>query len=150
MQIVCLIATFSPKSEYIVACCCQSCPRCCQLLNSLKLCCTYRMVLGCSVALSLTNQTASTKVLLFADCILFSFLGSAFSALTLWVGRQEERPVCKHCMMRCWCGYLSGARCRLFAYGPADATAIPKPRHLLPHLNPDWFYFSGTVLPRLS
>ena len=22
----------------------------------------------------------------------------------------------------CWCGYLSGARCRL-AYGPADATA---------------------------
>ena len=27
---------------------------------------------------------------------------------------------------RCWCGYLSRARCRLFAYGPADATAIPK------------------------
>jgi len=25
--------------------------------------------------------------------------------------------------MRCWCGYLSGARCRVFAYGPADATA---------------------------
>ena len=24
--------------------------------------------------------------------------------------------------MRCWCGYLSGATCRLFAYGPADAT----------------------------
>ena len=24
--------------------------------------------------------------------------------------------------MRCWCGYLSGTRCRL-AYGPADATA---------------------------
>ena len=46
--------------------------------------------------------------------------------------------------MRCWCGYLSGARCRLFAYGPADATAIPKPHHLLPHLNPDWLYISGT------
>ena len=42
--------------------------------------------------------------------------------------------------MRCWCVYLSGARCRLFAYGPADATAIPKPHHLLPHyLNRDWF-----------
>jgi len=52
--------------------------------------------------------------------------------------------------MRCWCGYLSGARCRLFAYGPADATAIPKPCHLLTHLNPDYFYLSGTVLPRLS
>jgi len=52
--------------------------------------------------------------------------------------------------MRCWCGYLSGARCRLFACGPADATAIPKPHHLLPHLNPDWFYLSGTSLPMLS
>jgi len=28
---------------------------------------------------------------------------------------------------RCWFGYLSGARCRLFAYGPADATASKKP-----------------------
>ena len=28
--------------------------------------------------------------------------------------------------MGCWCGYLSGVRCRLFAYGPADATAIQK------------------------
>ena len=26
--------------------------------------------------------------------------------------------------MGCWCGYLSGASCRLFAYGPADATAV--------------------------
>ena len=51
--------------------------------------------------------------------------------------------------MRCWCGYLSGARYRLFAYGPADATAIPKPHRLLPRLCPDWFYLSGTGLPRL-
>jgi len=27
---------------------------------------------------------------------------------------------------------------------------IPKPLRLLPHLNPDWFYFSGNGLPRLS
>jgi len=33
------------------------------------------------------------------------------------------------------------------AYGPADATAIPKPHHLLPRLNPDWFYLSRTGLP---
>jgi len=46
--------------------------------------------------------------------------------------------------MRCWCGYLSGARCRLFAYVPA--VAIPKPRHLLPHLNPDRLYLSGNGL----
>jgi len=50
----------------------------------------------------------------------------------------------------CWCGYLSGAWCRLFAYGLADATAIPKPHHLLPRSNPDWVYLSGTDLPRLS
>jgi len=34
---------------------------------------------------------------------------------------------------------LSGGMCRLFAYGPADATAVPKPRHLLPDLSPDRF-----------
>jgi len=38
----------------------------------------------------------------------------------------------------------------LFACGPADATAIPKPHHLLSDLNSDWFYLSGTGLPRLS
>ena len=32
-------------------------------------------------------------------------------------------------------------KCRLFAYGPADVTAIPKPDHLLPDLNPHWFTF---------
>jgi len=40
-----------------------------------------------------------------------------------------------------WCGYLSGVRRRLFAYGSADATAMSKPHHLLHHLNPDWFTF---------
>ena len=35
-------------------------------------------------------------------------------------------------------------------YGPDDATAILKPHHLLPHLNPDWFYLSDTNLPTLS
>jgi len=39
---------------------------------------------------------------------------------------------------------------QIIAYGPADATAIPKTHQLLPHLNPDWFYLSGTGLPRLS
>ena len=47
---------------------------------------------------------------------------SAFSALTLLVGWQEGHPACKKLSGGCWCGYLSGARCRL-AYGPADSTA---------------------------
>ena len=45
----------------------------------------------------------------------------AFSALTLLVGRQEGHPACKNWAVRCWRGYLSGARCRL-AYGPAGST----------------------------
>jgi len=58
-------------------------------------------------------------------CGFVVLLFVAFSALTLLAGRQEEHPACTNRVMRCWCGYLSGARCRLFSYGPADATAIP-------------------------
>ena len=50
-----------------------------------------------------------------------------FSALTLLNGCQEEHPACKKWMMRCWCGYLSGVRWTLFAYGPADTTASQNP-----------------------
>jgi len=51
----------------------------------------------------------------------------SFSGLTLLVGHQEERPACKNWVMRCWCGYVSGTRCRLFVYGPADATVSQNP-----------------------
>ena len=36
-------------------------------------------------------------------------------------------PACRNWVMMCCCGYLSGAICRLFAYGPADATLFRKP-----------------------
>jgi len=66
---------------------------------------------------------------------------TVFGALTLLVWRQDEPPARNEIE---WWGvgydYLYGARCRLFAYGPTNATAIPKPRHLLPRLNLDWFY----------
>jgi len=48
---------------------------------------------------------------------------SVFCALTLSVGHQEEHPACKSWVIRHWCGYLYGARCRLFTCCPADATA---------------------------
>jgi len=72
------------------------------------------------------------------------------SCLTLLVWQQEGHPACKKmsdevlawlsvwsevpivCVWSSWCFYT------------------PKPRHLLPHLNSDWFYLSGTGLPRLS
>jgi len=43
-----------------------------------------------------------------------------------------------------------GADCLHCLHCPADATVIPKPHRLLPYLNPYWFYFFGTGLPRLS
>jgi len=38
----------------------------------------------------------------------------------------------------------------LFAYGLADATVIPKPHHLLPHLNPDCFSVFAFLIPAYS
>jgi len=62
-----------------------------------------------------------------------------FSALIRLGVRKSMRPV----KIELWgVGYLSGARCRLFAYGPADATPIAKPHHLA------WFKFR-LVLPFL-
>ena len=62
--------------------------------------------------------------LLLATC---KWWFTAFSALTLLVGHQEEHATCKNWVLRRWCGYLSVARCRLFAYGPGDATAFQNP-----------------------
>jgi len=45
------------------------------------------------------------------------------SALTLlFSGKKSIWPI-KNWVMRCWCCYLSGAKCRGFANGPSDATA---------------------------
>jgi len=73
----------------------------------------------------------------FVDIVTRCFCLQCFDTVG-WAGvRKSIRPV-KISVMRCWCGYLSRARCRLFAYGPADATAIRWDlHHLLPHLNPD-------------
>jgi len=40
-------------------------------------------------------------------CLLY-----VFTAFTLLVGRQEEHLIGKKWVMRCWCGYLSGVRCK--------------------------------------
>jgi len=52
--------------------------------------------------------------------------------------------------MRGWHGYLAGARCKWFAYGPADATATPlslaalKSRMVLPF----WCQLTQVVLEK--
>jgi len=58
-------------------------------------------------------------VLGLCDCLLGMSMPSVL--WRCWLrGRKGIRPV-KNWAVGCWCGYLSGARCRL-AYGPADAT----------------------------
>ena len=44
-----------------------------------------------------------------------------------WLGVRKSIQPIKIKWWRFWCGYLSGVRCRLFAYGPADATALQNP-----------------------
>jgi len=61
----------------------------------------------------------------------------AFSALMLFVGWQESIQPVKTWVMRCWRGYLPGARCKWLVYSPADATATPS--SLLQKNNPEWF-----------
>ena len=75
--------------------------------------------------------------------VFFAFPVSCLEFLQWFdtVGWASERaPSLQNWVMRCRCVYLSRVRCRLFAYGPADAASILKPHHLLPHLNADWFY----------
>jgi len=64
----------------------------------------------------LRNPTLGSRV--WATFTFLLLYCSAFSALTLLVGRQEGHLACEK--LSGW--VLSGARCRL-AYGPAGATA---------------------------
>ena len=60
----------------------------------------------------------SISIVYFLGFFALNLWTLAFSALALLGGRQEG-----HRVMGCWCGHLSAVRCRLFANGPADATA---------------------------
>jgi len=55
--------------------------------------------------------------------------------------------VSRNWVVRYWCGYLSGVRCKWFACGPADATANPS--SLVP-VKSRIVYLSGASLHRLS
>jgi len=77
----------------------------------------------------------------------YSLLQHLFSTLTLLVGQQDERPACKNWVVSYWHGYLSEARCKWFAYDPADATATLSS---LAPVKSRMVYFSGAGLPRLS
>ena len=54
--------------------------------------------------------------------------------------------------MGCWCGYLSGSRCRLFACGPADATASQTPLSFASFKSrlvlPFWYQLTQVVMEK--
>jgi len=64
----------------------------------------------------------------------------------LLVWRQEWHPAYKN-MVRYRRGYLSEARCKWFAYGPADATTTTSS---LAPVKTRIVYLYGVGLPRLS
>ena len=68
--------------------------------------------------------------------IILHYISSAFSALTLLVGCQEEHPACKNLSDEVLAWLSSGAKCKWLAYGSADATATPSS---LLQQNPEWF-----------
>ena len=64
-----------------------------------------------------------------------------------WLGGRKSIWPVKNWVVRYWRGYLSGARCKWFAYGPADATATA---WSLAPVKSRMVYLSGAGLPRLS
>jgi len=66
----------------------------------------------------------------------------AFCALMLLVGRQEGHPACKNLSggVLVWLSVWSDVQ--IVCIWSSSCHCISKPHHLLPHLNPDWFYLS--------
>ena len=65
---------------------------------------------------------------------------------------SEEHPACENWVMSCLCGHLSGTKCRLFAYGQADATAPKIPKSLASFKSrlvlPFWYQLNQVVLKK--
>ena len=122
------------------------------IANNLE--CLWRSFLLLQTLLNAVSLTVALMSATKNDCFLWVVIlivvtelnAFAFSASSLLGGHQEEHPACKNEVMRCWRGYLSGMRCKWFAYGPADVTAT---YHLLVYWNQEWFVLSGAGLPRL-
>ena len=86
---------------------------------------TFKLVFAESSRNGCTDSSSgkrawSSKFILIIYLVVVYVACSALTLLVLW---QKGDPTCKeNRVVGCWCGCLSGARCRL-AYGPADATA---------------------------
>jgi len=72
----------------------------------------------------------------------------AFIAFTLLVGRQEEHPACKKWSDEVLVWLSVWSEVQIVCIWSSLCHCISKPHHLLPHLNPGWFYLSGTGFPK--
>jgi len=83
----------------------------------------------------------SVKLIYLSIYLLWRyFLCRAFSASTLLVGCQKEHPVCNTLSDKVlvWLSVWSKVQ---IVFRMVQLMPLPS-RHLLPRLNPDWFYFS--------
>jgi len=82
----------------------------------------YRACLYAGINISGTNAEVMPAQWEFQ--VFIYYLVGYYLFIICWLGgRKGIRPV-KNRVVGCWCGCLSGARCRL-AYGPADAMPLP-------------------------
>jgi len=86
--------------------------------------CIQKACIRCMTGSWRSHKVIGIATILQATYYFLLVVGIAFSAWTRSVGHQEGYPACQNLSVRYWRGYLSGARCKWFAYGPADATAI--------------------------
>ena len=114
--------------------------------------CRYRPEVGGTLGEHI-SQPIATYIMITVHLFLcgFSawcgFSACAFSALTLSIGHQVEHPVCKKLSDEVLMWLFIWSEVQIVCIWSSWCHCIPKPHRLLPHLNPDCFYLSGTSLP---
>jgi len=73
---------------------------------------------------SFVSQIMFKVTLVLKYCLKYSVSIIAFSALTCWLGVRKGIRTVKKRSGWCWRGYVSGIRCKWFAYGPAATPII--------------------------
>ena len=110
----------------------------CQITEGISFCKLVSKLLESFCSRAMPKQRSPLLCGLLWRTICFRFTCywslSAFSAWTLLVGHHEDRPACKKWVMRCWCGYLPGTKCRFFCIWSSWLHCNPKPHHILPRL----------------
>jgi len=112
--------------------------------------CPWREVAHVSSQNSFDVKTAESHVYHNTyRCPFPSAVENAMPSMTLLVRCQEEQPPCKKLSdgVLVWSVW---SEVQIVCIWSSWCHCIPKPKCLLAHLNPDWFYLSGTGLARLS